>query len=305
MKTLIRPFQMNPTFTSWTQATPKRTILIFLVTLGANILYAQGSYFRFGFGYGLPASSQLLGENYSSNSNTNLYSSKTKGIYGSLGTGLVFNTSYGHLYSKNIGLDLSLQYLAGKKYESNHTNTYIDYSGGTTTSINESSISARGIVLSPTLLFSTSAGSVRPYAKIGLVIGSMKFVIEDENNYSNQKLETKTEFTGGLSLGFRGGVGLDFAASKKASFFTEVMLTSLSYYPHESEVTKFLLNGIEQPDQHKKITYEKEVNTTSSSDNSKQLRFAAPFGSVALNVGIKFNMAQRADAKPQGGNEIK
>lgn len=301
MKTLIRSLQKAPALISRAQTILRKTVLTFVVTLSVTLLVAQGSYFRFGIGYGLPASSQLLGENQSYYSSPSSYSSNEKGIYGSLGTGLVFSASYGHTYTKNFGLDFSLQYLAGKKYESNHTSTYVDYNG-TTTSTHESSIRAQGFLVSPSLVFSIAEGSLRPYTKIGLVIGSMKFGVEDESNYANQTLETKTEFKGGLSLGFRGGAGLDFATSKKANFFIEVMFTSLTYYPHESEVTKFLLNGIDQPDQRKKITYEKEVNMTNLSDGNQQLRFAAPFGSIALNVGLKLNIGQRAEVKPKRSN---
>src|SRR6267154_2762548 len=226
---------LTTTPTPWATPICKKTMLTLLITLSANFLFGQSSCLKFAIGYGLPAGSQLLGENSSSHNifSSGSYTANEKGIYGSLGSGFVVNASYGHMYSKNIGLDISLQYLAGRKYVSNNSSTYVDFNNTVTTSSNESSIGAQGLLFSPAVVFSAGDGSIRPYTKIGLVIGSMKFATEEQAHYTNQSLEMKTEFKGGLSFGFRGGVGLDFSASKKISFFTEVMFTSMSYYPHE------------------------------------------------------------------------
>jgi hypothetical protein len=79
------------------------------------------SYFRFGLGYGFPSGSQLLGVNSTSTTTNRSYSSKQEGIYGSLGLGFTYNSSFLHMYSENIRLDLGLQYVWGKKYESTTT----------------------------------------------------------------------------------------------------------------------------------------------------------------------------------------
>src|SRR6187551_2008594 len=58
----------------------------------------KASYFKIGFGYGFPSGSQMVGSNSTYTYSASSSSAREKGIYGSLGSGLIFNTSYILMY---------------------------------------------------------------------------------------------------------------------------------------------------------------------------------------------------------------
>ncbi|MEK6780125.1 MAG: hypothetical protein AABY93_00365 [Bacteroidota bacterium] len=252
-----------------------------------QITAKPSSYFRFGLGYGLSSGSQMVEANstqtstytYSDFSSSYSSTSKYEGVYGSLGSGLVFNTSYMHMYTKNIGLDVNLQYLLGKKYEGTNSNTY-----NGTTNISKSSIRSRGILFSPALIVIVGESKVKPYVQVGLVMGKVK-VLQEESYASANK--NTTEYKGGLSFGFKGGFGIDAPISENTFFFTELVFTGMSYYPKEATTTSEM-NGITQPSQPK-VEFVREVTTDDNNESAsnKQLRVSVPFGSVALNIGVK------------------
>ncbi|MBK5277425.1 MAG: hypothetical protein JJE09_01040 [Bacteroidia bacterium] len=266
-------------------------MLLLLILFGkANAQEIQNiskssSYFRFGFGYGFPSASQMLGANSTYTSSTMSSTSREEGVYGSLGSGFTFNSSYVHMYSKNIGLDVSLQYLWGKKYESTSTSSFEG-----TTNTYKSKISSRGLLFGPSLIAMIGEGKVKPYVQVGLTLGNVK--VSGEAGSANFK--STTEYRGGLSIGFKGGFGIDVPIGEKTNFFTELVFTSMSYYPKEGTAT--YSNGSSQ----QKIAFAREVTSTynfsspSNPDSSKELRMSMPFGSIALNVGLKLLLKKKA-----------
>lgn len=246
----------------------------------------SSSYFRFGLGYGFPSGSQLLGVNSTSTSSNTSYTYKQEGIYGSLGSGFSFNSSYLHMYSKNIGLDLNLQYLWGKKYESSESS-----SGMFGTYSYESKIYSRGFLFGPSLVVMIGENKVKPYVQVGVTAGSIKtYGEEGDTNYKRS-----TEYFGGLSFGFKGGFGIDAPISENAKFFTEVVFTSMSYYPKKGTIT--YSNGTPQ----EKVEFVKDMSYNISNSNPnpaansrKELRSSLPFGSMALNIGFKLQLKKKA-----------
>jgi hypothetical protein len=277
----------------------KKTMLsISIIVLWANLLFAQESYFKFSMGYGLPSGSQLLAEksSYTTSSTGSMYST-AKGVYGSYGSGLAFNASFGRMFSKHFGLDFTLRYLPGKKYDGSDSYTYTNYDGTTGRMSSSTSSYARALLFSPTLMVAGGEGKVRPYAKIGFAVGTAKILSESRSSNTTvgstpYASEIKTEMSGGLSFGFKGGAGLDFGVSRRVSFFTELMFTSMSYYPKRGEVTENKINGVSQP-ATPIITFKEQTSFTNSNPNpgTEQLRFSVPMGSLCMNVGLKIRLS--------------
>lgn len=245
----------------------------------------SSSYFRFGIGYGFPSGTQMLDVSSTSTSTNTSYTSKQEGVYGSLGSGFTFSSSYLHMYSKNIGLDLGLQYLWGKKYESTNSS-----SGSYGTFTDKSKINSQGLLFGPSLVMAIGEKKVRPYVQIGITAGSFK--VHSEESYPNSK--TTTEYYGGITIGFKGGFGIDAPISENANFFSECVFTSMSYYPKKATTT--YSNG--SPQQN--VEFEKELTYNSSYSNSnpapntyKELRSSIPFGSLALNIGLKLKLNKK------------
>jgi outer membrane protein W len=236
------------------------------------------SHLRIGLGYGLPSGSQMMNST-SSNSST---SSTSKGVYGTLGTGMVLNAAFTHMYSKNIGLDLNLQYLMGKEYKGSNTSTY----GGTTYTSN-SSIQAHGVMLSPSVIFSAGE-KVKPYVQVGFVMG----IINVKQEYGSSTYQANYEAKGGLSFGFRGGFGIDVPLSEKISFFSELTFTSMSYYPKKATVVT-IADGTTR---EQNIEFVKEETSSMSGNSSQELKDSFPMGNIALSVGLKFRLNSKNKA---------
>lgn len=279
---------------------------ISIIVLWANLLFAQESYFKFSMGYGLPSGSQLLAEksSFTTSSTGSMYST-AKGVYGSYGSGLALNASFGRMFSSHFGLDLNLLYLPGKKYDGSDSYTYPNYDGTTGRISSSTSSYARALLFSPTLVVAGGEGNVRPYAKIGFAVGTAKILSESGSRYTSVgstpfTSETKTELTGGVSFGFKGGAGLDFGISKRVSFFTELMFTSMSYYPKKGEVTENKINGVSQP-ATPIVTFKEQTTYTNNNPNpgTEQLRYSVPLGSLCMNVGLKIKLSSAG----QKGND--
>ena len=244
------------------------------------------SYFRFGFGYGFPSASQMLGVNSNYTSSPASSTSKKEGVYGTLGSGFTFNFSYVHMYSKNIGLDINLQYLWGKQYESTSTSSYEGISSVTY----DSKVYSRGILFGPSLIAMVGEGKVKPYIQVGIAMGKMKVTSE----MSATNINSTSEYKGGLSIGFKGGFGIDVPISENAKFFSEFIFLGMSYYPKEESTTSS--TGPSQP----KTEFAREVTSTYSfsnptnSNSTKELRESMPFGSVSINVGLKLLLKKKA-----------
>ena len=61
-----------------------------------------------------------------------------------------------------------------------------------------------------------------------------------------QTSTSKIELSGGPSFGFRGGIGVSIEGNKKVGFYSELILTSMTYYPQNGAVTESTLNGVDQ-----------------------------------------------------------
>lgn len=249
-----------------------------------------GAYVKLGAGYGFATSMVSGGANSTQNSIT---STTNEIVNYSLGKGLNFGGAFGYNFNKNVGAEVGVSYLLGG--ESKTENKFLNGN------IRESIISAKMLQIRPTLVISAGMEKVNPYAKFGVLLSSGKIISTRNSNFTggtNQEIE---EFKGGMQLGFQAGLGSEFMVSEKLAFFAELNLNSLSYSPKEGEITKdettvgsTVTNNLEGADiADIKTVFEDSFTTnttpTDPKSPSKSLKFSAPFGSVGINVGIKYN----------------
>ncbi len=267
-------------------------VMLLMLTLFARVSAQENqnvgkpsSYFRFGLGYGFPSASQMVGVNSTYSSSATSSSSKEEGVYGSLGSGFAFNSSYVHMYSKNIGLDINLQYLWGRKYESTSKSSY----DGIANVTYESKVYSRGILFGPSLIAMVGEGKVKPYVQVGITMGKMKVTSE----MSTTNFNVTSEYKGGLSIGFKGGFGIDVPISENAEFFSEFIFLGMSYYPKEETTTP--TSGPSQPKTEfvREVTSSYNVSNPTNSNSNKELSESVPFGSVSINVGLKLLLKKK------------
>ncbi len=244
-------------------------------------------YIRANVGYNLPMNAQVIGENVNEAYNPDFGSDgSSEVVYGSYGSGLALNVAIGGNLKGNLGYDVEVGYVLGKKYTTtyNYTNDWYDYHEEYKTTRY-----ARSFQFAPTLSFTAGTGSIQPYTRVGPVIAITKLTEETEASETGQ-YKMVTESTGGLSVGFKGALGVTFNADSKIQFFIETNLTSLAYAPTKGEITQYTINGNDAleslSDEQRKFKYKDEIK---NDDYSSQEKVKSALGSFGVQAGIKFS----------------
>ncbi len=260
-------------------------LMVFVISLFTNNLFAQGAYVNINTGYGLSMSTQNLYYfdfyNYTSGSNSSTYEQ----VNVSLGKGLNLGGAFGYLFNENIGVELGISYLLGGK-----SNAKDKYSDGST----DYTLSSRMLRVNPSLVIASGFENINPYAKFGLIIGSGSIMYEYIDNDEGDIDVLKMKLNGGIALGLSSGIGAMFHLSDNMSFFGELNMVNLSYAPTKGKVTEATSNGADElPDM---TTREKEIEFVDSyTDNShdsqprKELKQKLPFGSFGVNIGLRIS----------------
>lgn len=249
---------------------------VLCLVLGASVGLAQGWYLSANAGYGLGAGTQALGENYTSTGTT----STSEGVYGSFGEGFKFGASAGYMASSNLGADIGFSYLLGNSFEQS------DKSQGATST---AKASGSGFLIVPSIVVSADMNSIKPYAKLGLVIGFMKVTEELNDSFSGQTYDRTIEETGNLAFGYAGAFGIVVPSGGTVDFFAEVGVYSITYSPGQAEITKATANGVDQLSTltQKVMEYKDSIAST---DQNSGLSVRRAFSSLGINAGVRINL---------------
>ncbi len=262
-------------------------LIILIMGLLSNNVYAQGAYVTIHGGYGLGVNTQngeLLGLSNTVRSNNSI--TYNKASY-SLGKGLNFGGALGYMFNKNIGAELGISYLIGGKStgQDTYTNGETDYT-----------ISGKMLRITPSIVISSGFEGTEPYAKFGMVIGSGSVIYEYNDNDDGDIDYEKIKLNEGLSFGISSTIGSVFKLNDKMSFFGELNMISLQYSPKKGEIIEATYNGTDVLPSL--TTSEKEIEFVDSytfnyaspppdSQPDKEVKFKMPFGSFGLNFGVR------------------
>ena len=288
---------------------------ILLTAVGVAFLsFVQAQSFKFSVVYGLPWLSQEIGTNSFSTYSTAVdpetglevprVTNTSKSIKGSYGAGLNVSGAFGYTLSENIGLELGISYSAGKEYTT--TSNYIDTRLDTLKSSTYESETSKGraVLFTPMLKFITHKRNFTPYFLIGPVLGKMNFnramvrSTEESGLISTEVRNTK--YKGGISVGLRGAVGASVVLNRKFSFFSEIMFTGMNYFPKESEIVRYTINGEDRlsalTENSRKTIFVKSVNNDSDSGSEyvntpgKAVRSSLSMSSIGANIGLLISL---------------
>ena len=273
----------------------KMLMLVFVISLFSNTLFAQGAYVKINAGYGFIMSS-IVAQNYSqtiTSSPPNTYTNTVEAVNLSLGKGLNFGGAFGYMFNKNIGAELGISYLLGGTTkivsEANYNALYYKY---------ERTMHSNMLRFIPSVVIASGFEGINPYAKFGLLIGTGSFFIDDDSDIDGDIRVQKRKYNGGFALGLNSALGAIYTINDNISIFGEIDMVNLSYSPTKGELTESTLNGVDQLPFTTTSVKETEyvdsytfdsANPPSDSEPSKELKFKMPYGSVGLNVGLKIN----------------
>ena len=123
-----------------------RFVFVLFLFTGIKV-FGTGGYINLLFGYNLAAGSITLSEFY--------FNSNAQIVSGSLGKGLTAGTSFGYMFTENIGAELELTYLKGSEYQIKDEYSYFGYG-----EISETKMSGSMIRISPGIKLALDRKSV-------------------------------------------------------------------------------------------------------------------------------------------------
>jgi hypothetical protein len=263
----------------------KILLSVCVFTWYTNHLYAQGAYADVTLGYGTNMASSTSENGTFTN---NLETSETVNF--SLGKGVNFGGNFGYFLNNHIGFELGINYLLGGKNTSTFTGT--DYKA---TYI----MHAKMLRLIPSIILAAGHEKINPYAKFGFVIGTGSVFSEMEEKDDGDITIENWKYNGGMALGMNSAIGVLYTLKSNLFFFGEVNMINMSYAPTKGKITEATFNGKDElPDM---TTRQKEsefvdsysydpMNPPPASEPRKELKYKSPFGSVGINIGLRFNL---------------
>lgn len=297
-----------------------RTILSLTLALAIPVLVsAQSSfYIKLGGGYSFPLSSHDLGTSSEEtllrtiNPETGAYVPaiirKDSEVRGSYGTGLNISGAVGYNFTDVVGVEMIANYINGKEHKiSSLTQDLLD-DGNTVTTTNKAfsnmTSASTVMLISPSFRLTVPGDLFRPYLSAGPLLGfvTIKNEYYTRSDYDNVWEETMHEkFSGGLSIGMRGTLGVDIRLSDVLALFSEVAFNSISYYPKEKEITQYVVNGENKlpamSEQDRRTVYVKSISTDSrtldtenAAEPGKAIRISFPVSNVMANIGMKLTL---------------
>lgn len=266
-----------------------KTTAIFIFIITALCSNAQ-VYVNSNTSYGFSLAPMSISANYSP--------AKIESVKGSFGKGLDVGIAGGYTFNNTISAEIDFTYLIGGKIE--FTDSY-----NTSTPVETEELSARMYRIIPTIKFS-GGEKFKPYAKIGFIVGFGTRLKDESVNYfsswggSVEKYEETVIFSGGMSYGMKGNIGLDITLSEKLGIFTEINFISQAWAPKKAETTKYYINGVDKLStldvRDKETEFVESYNPSAAiqpNQPNKSLKLYLPFSSWGANIGIKYTFGKK------------
>jgi hypothetical protein len=287
-------------------------MLRILVTLVAATVFgfSHAQSFKLSVGYGIPWISQPIGTNsetahtLTTNPETGAeqhrVTNTSEHVNGSFGAGFNASGAFTYKLAEHIALELGLTYSAGKEYTTRSLYTDMRMDVLNSMSNNSETSQSRAVLFTPALKFMTHRRTFTPYFSLGPVLGKINFrrslaetSVEDGIVSSEYR---HTKYSGGITLGLRGSVGVSVTVNKNLSWFSEISFAGMNYYAKKSEITSYIINGENRLHTlTKNVTHTnfvRKIATDSNQANDRSnapgtsLRFPIAMSAISLNVGV-------------------
>ena len=276
-----------------------------LITLGFLVsaslfsqnYYHQGFTFKVGSSYGLGLPGSQPFDSFKDITFTDTTSTESLRNY-SFGSGGWAHLGIGYQVDDiyRIGLELSYQfYNRGVA-----TETYNSIFGGQAFSvINEDTYTSYAIMATPEITFMIPNNSVaRPFVRFGIPIGYHIISERLEDGDFNTTSVLETNYTGNISIGFAGALGVEWELSDNVFFYTELRTLNSQIATRRSEVVYYELDGVASTGQlntnQKEVEYVSEISSLdparAANEPRTELRRKANFNHFALSLGFVFQL---------------
>ena len=279
----------------------KKLILFFSCISSFSVLNAQGFYIGAGGGYGLGAAKESGQDSKSTTAGGITNSTQTSNPF-SYGQGVNFGLNVGYMLKKNFGFELGVSYLMGSVYTSTYESINSDFSF----SIKDETTSKGSMIrLVPAVKVVLGEKKLSLYSKAGIILGVGSKMVR-ENNYSytfigfGTSTYSRSEYSGGISFGVHGALGLNYMLSKKIGLALELNGNYQDWAMKKRELTDYTSNGTNMLSSYTVSEletiyvnhYTDDGVSGYTNEPSKQTKEYLPFSSIGLNLGIHISLGK-------------
>jgi len=292
-----------------------RTLLCIIALAITVSAHAQGGfYIKAGAGYAFALPSANMGENSKfiylreldpeTGNYIPAFIRERSVVKGSPGAGMMASVAAGYNLSDILSIDASFSYLHGNTYKTSSVNQDVIFEDAfNITNTDRSSVAsaAKAFLISPSVMLTVPNGALRPYVSAGPVLGfiTLETKFNHRSDYDGEHQEVRHEkYSGGVSVGMRGAVGVSFTLNSSLSLFSELGFNSLRYAPNEKEVTRYEINDqnmlTDMYEQDRRTLYVKHLSSDTRNDNyndpdqpARATQISFDMSSIAANVGLK------------------
>lgn len=224
------------------------------------------------------------------------YFSPGSGAFTHLGIGYQINDVF------RLGLDVGYQFYSTSTVRSLYS-TRIDTVDFTFES--SRTLISNSFLITPEITFMLPIEYItRPYLRFGfpLILGVIQeknsVVLPNSGNFFDV-IESQTNYTGRLSLGISGAVGVEWSLDDKFFIFTEIRALGANFSPRRSELVFYEVNGNGELNQfsrfERETMYDRNIRITDqdeiiANEPSRALPFSLPFNHIGISIGLTIQL---------------
>ncbi|MBK0403606.1 outer membrane beta-barrel protein [Adhaeribacter sp. BT258] len=266
-------------------------VTTFFFSFAAISSEAQNKYIKLSGSYHLGLDSNPANAG-SGNINSGGSTTRNERVGINYGKGAVYNVALGYMFNGNIGVEMGLGYLKGRKLTTESRYYYPEYY---ITETNNYETYSRMTLLQPAVVLTTGSGKLKPYAKLGMLLAFGTIYEKQYDALYDLSREISAEYSGGYGFGFQSAAGLTLQANENIDFFMEFTMHNLSYAPE-----KWMITGAKENGADMMYKYEREVSFSDEffqdynakgepTKITEAHRIHLPMSTVGLGFGMKVN----------------
>ncbi|MBS1565773.1 MAG: hypothetical protein JST39_15400 [Bacteroidetes bacterium] len=271
---------------------------LLLLTLFYTCSRAQRSWeLRIGGGYGFSTASQILLNGYNYYSSSTNWSSNTWTVNSSLGRAVQANADITWWLHRYLGVTVGAGWQSTPSAIKGTSNSIgIDFGSSTTEKWESKAMMAMaGIALK------IPDTKLQPYMRMGLLLPVYSRLVNSAEVTSSSMIgvshgSSERIFRLRNTAGYSAAIGISPSAGKHLRLFAEISLQSLAPLAKHSELTRSVVNDVDQMPMMttniKEIDYVKKMdnNTYDPNKPSQEPTFSLPYSSIGLRAGVSFKL---------------